>query len=122
MTDAITYAENPSVVFSIYTVCSNHLRSTTPPHLHNSAVQNVIVIVVGLERQSLRYSCSQSKRQLNRGNQQSYFVISLLQYVDVTLANNNFATRINLCTMMPTLVVTPHGVRITWQSDGELIR
>ena len=78
-------------------ICSYHLRSTTLHHLHNRAVQNVIVIVVDLERQSLRYSRSQSKRQLNRGNQQSYFFISSLHYLDVKLANN-FATRVNRCT------------------------
>ena len=87
--------------FSTYTVhiCSNHLRSTTLPHLHNSAVQNLLVIVADLERQSLRYSRSQSKIQLNTGKWQSYFFISSLHYSDVKLANN-FATRINMCTQI----------------------
>ena len=79
------------------------------------ALQNVIVTVIDLERQSLRYSRSQSKGQLNRGNQQNYLFISLLHHLDVKLPNN-FATRVNLrnmpsVAMIPELVITPHGVR-----------
>ena len=94
---------------------SNHLRSTTTPHLHNIAVQNVIIIVVDLERQSLRYSRSQSKRHLNRGTQQNYVFIYLLHSLEVQLPNN-FSTQVNMCNMpsvamIPKLVITPHGVR-----------
>ena len=99
--------------FSPYIYNSNHLQSTTQPHLHNSDVRNVIAIVVGLERQSLRYSRSQSKRQLNRGNQQNDFFISSLHYLDVKLVNN-FATLVNLRNMPKCCNDTQISDNTTW--------